>query len=667
MKRTLEPLSQTIDVTPPQFDKRKADSISPRDKSVKRVKQQSIFNSLAPPQSPESRQELDSSSKDSKEGLKREPIIIDLTGTSAKFDSQKEQEETNDELHLRDFDALPKDPGPKESPINTEELVQPVKEITPRPANDSSPNLCPEQQDLVDLILSGANVFYTGSAGCGKSTVLKAAVRKLRAEGRRVRIVAPTGRAAVDIGGQTIHTFAGLTPDSLKVPLAKLREKAHGRLLNRRFKFTEVLIIDEISMVENHFLERINAMLQEARHSDKAFGGMQMVVLGDFYQCMFSSYFMESETCSNRIIVPPVKPFQYCIECGREMRQVIRDRVYKCSLHGEFRDEDKWAFRSKCWEKAKFTCVNLSTIHRQHDPKFIALLEKCRKGMAFNTTERNVLLHHQCNFTEAVRLYATREEVRRINDEQFRKLDGEKLTFKALDGIEIKDRHIEQLRGWNQRGHDGSLIKLKDHRLEKLLELKKGTHVILLLNLAIESGLVNGTQGVIISWEDMSDAKTPISHTRVGPDEMNPRQVIYGRHADTKEAGIKGFIQMQSAKKWPRVRFENGVEAVIMADCQVTELGDTEPYSLICRAQIPLLPAWAMSIHKSQGMTLSKVIVDLSRNFEEGQVYVALSRAKSLDGLKVLALGQDQSGPNYEVMSFLDQKFGTQTKYVDIY
>jgi ATP-dependent DNA helicase PIF1 len=154
-----------------------------------------------------------------------------------------------------------------------------------RKNNHAEPTLCPEQEALVNLILSGRNVFFTGSAGCGKSTVLKAAVRELRNRGKKVRIVAPTGRAAVDIGGQTIHAFAGITPDSLKLPLEKLRAISHGRILYERFKETEVLIIDEISMVENHLLERLNAMLKASRDIDKPFGGIQVVMLGDFYQC----------------------------------------------------------------------------------------------------------------------------------------------------------------------------------------------------------------------------------------------------------------------------------------------------------------------------------------------------------------------------------------------
>jgi ATP-dependent DNA helicase PIF1 len=158
--------------------------------------------------------------------------------------------------------------------------------------------LCQEQRDLVDLILKGANVFYTGSAGCGKSTVLRVFVKKLQAQGKQVKILAPTGRAAVDIGGQTIHAYAGITPDSLKLELDKLRNKAHGRVVSKRFSETDVLVIDEISMVENQLLERLSEMLKAGRqyHNRKLglddtlpFGGVQCVFLGDFFQRMHHS------------------------------------------------------------------------------------------------------------------------------------------------------------------------------------------------------------------------------------------------------------------------------------------------------------------------------------------------------------------------------------------
>jgi ATP-dependent DNA helicase PIF1 len=503
------------------------------------------------------------------------------------------------------------------------------------------PDLCPEQQDLVNIILSGRNVFYTGSAGCGKSTVLRAFVKALRAQEKNVRIVAPTGRAAVDIGGTTLHAFAGLTPDALKFPIDKLRQKAFGKALYKRFRETEVLVIDEISMVENHFLERVSEMLKAARTSDAPFGGVQLVVLGDFYQ------------------LPPVKPFQYCLQCGRENKR-LNNIEHKCSLHGIFRDEDKWAFRAKCWKEAKFHCVNLNSIHRQKDQKFIALLEKCRQGRPFSSEERKLLLDHKCEVSSAVQLYATREEVRRINEIEFAKLKSEKLVYRAVDGIKIEPHHEFELKFKAARDPDGSLSCLREHRLEKLLEMKSGMQVILLTNLDIEQGLINGSQGVIIGWDEITEGALPIAHNPDSKSQHPTRPLIFGEHNHIKEGSIKEFVRKVPIKKWPKVRFDNGVTVTIMAECQVSELGDAAPHSLIARTQIPILPAWAMSIHKSQGMTLSKVIVDLSRNFENGQVYVALSRAKSLFGLKVMGLGAQQGGPCLEVKDFLEETFGRQ-------
>jgi hypothetical protein len=161
-----------------------------------------------------------------------------------------------------------------------------VPSISAQLATDATaePALCSEQKNLVDLILQGQNVFYTGSAGCGKSTVLKAFVRELKAIGRNVRIVAPTGKAALEVNGTTYFTFAGWTPSHFKKPLKDLVKGAHGKFVRKRMVETDVLIIDEVSMLENHIFERLNEVMKEARSSDAAFGGVQIVVTGDFCQ-----------------------------------------------------------------------------------------------------------------------------------------------------------------------------------------------------------------------------------------------------------------------------------------------------------------------------------------------------------------------------------------------
>jgi PIF1-like helicase len=162
----------------------------------------------------------------------------------------------------------------------------------------TEPPLCPEQRRLIEIIMSGRNVFYTGSAGCGKSTVLKNFVGRLKAqlvtrsddqgkpkrEPTQVDIIAPTGRAALDINGSTFWTYAGWNPDSMKRPLEELKDAAeHGKWVRKRLKATDVLVIDEISMVENHHLERLNHVMQAARRNLQAFGGVQLVVTGDFW------------------------------------------------------------------------------------------------------------------------------------------------------------------------------------------------------------------------------------------------------------------------------------------------------------------------------------------------------------------------------------------------
>jgi ATP-dependent DNA helicase PIF1 len=160
--------------------------------------------------------------------------------------------------------------------------------IISHPPVDPEPILKPEQQKVVDLILQGHNVFYTGSAGCGKSTILKAFVKQLHDRGKRVKIVAPTNLAALNVGGVTTWSFAGWTPDKMKLSLDKLMQAAHGDEVYKRFDTTDVLVIDEISMVENLLFERLNHVMKASRgekYGGGAFGGTQVVVTGDVSCC----------------------------------------------------------------------------------------------------------------------------------------------------------------------------------------------------------------------------------------------------------------------------------------------------------------------------------------------------------------------------------------------
>jgi ATP-dependent DNA helicase PIF1 len=144
--------------------------------------------------------------------------------------------------------------------------------------------LSAEQQRVVDLIVDGGkNVFYTGSAGCGKSTILKAFVPLLKKQGKNVRIVAPTNLAALNVGGQTTWNFAGWTVDSMNKSLDVLKAAAHGKETWKKFDMTDVLVIDEISMIENLQFERLSEVMKASRAGKATgpFGGVQVVVTGD--------------------------------------------------------------------------------------------------------------------------------------------------------------------------------------------------------------------------------------------------------------------------------------------------------------------------------------------------------------------------------------------------
>lgn len=539
--------------------------------------------------------------------------------------------------------------------------AQNLLDCLPIPQLRTEPELCDEQRDLVDMIMRGNNVFYTGSAGCGKSTVLRSIVSQLKAKGKRVRIVAYTGRAALEVGGVTIHSYAGWNPDSIKRSIKKLKKAAHGMKMWRKFQNTDVLIIDEISMVENHCMERLNLIMKDSREDSRPFGGVQIIVTGDFCQ------------------LPPVKPFQTCMECGKDLKPSLGRKKYQCEESSckdqglVLFDKNKWAFCSEAWEECNFVHINLTTVHRQKDLRFKFILEKIRFGQVPSPEEVDYLFkrtvsaqppelrngketnnerfsfRNEKSTAVPIKLFPTRGEVAEENETQLDLLDGHQLTFYSYDNFDWNPKHTE-LKSKSEPGtYEHSLKALDEHSLVDRLDMKIGMPVILLVNLDIDAGLINGSQGILVGFEHHDSAKLPD---------------LLGSHTGARQRLTQHYIHNAETKEWPIVRFPDSgnQERTIYPRCMMNEMGDIgededeNQYSLLSRTQIPLAAAWAITIHKSQGMTLSRLQVDLSRAFNQAQCYVALSRARDLEGLTIVSLGYIFMGANPQVMAFLEEK-----------
>jgi ATP-dependent DNA helicase PIF1 len=532
--------------------------------------------------------------------------------------------------------------------------------------------LCEEQARLVKIIEGGHNVFFTGGAGTGKSTVLRATVEALREGQKHVAVVTPTGISALNVQGITYFMFAGWRPGDMKKSLSEIQTMAMSKARRERVKKTDVLIIDEISMLESNQFRRLDRACQAARMSGLPFGGIQVVVTGDFYQ------------------LPPVKPFQFCYSCGCDLKVrkicwtcepsgghelygapgashsvhcqrcgMALFRSLKCMMCGEIFDmDDQWAFCSDTWTACQFRCISLSRIHRQSEPAFIRLLNTLRIGETLGADQLALLTQGGCDFSSAIELSPLRRDVDRKNTEGLQGIVGAIRAYRCHDFVKIEPHHPELLAKAELDG-EGNRMGCQDHRFPPLLETKFGMPVILLANIAPGLGLVNGSQGHIVGYS-----------------RCFPWIEAQGRHST--QTGEMGHGDEHQFTPWisrqepnfslPVVRFENNQQRVIYPVYQDTELGHPPPFSVVARTQIPLLPAWAITIHKSQGMTLEKAIINLDGAFARQMGYVALSRVRSLAGLQVkswTALKAKQERGVFDrgtvvVRRFMEECFGRQ-------
>ncbi|KAF6132072.1 PIF1 5'-to-3' DNA helicase [Phyllostomus discolor] len=401
----------------------------------------------------------------------------------------------------------------------------PVKRLSLPP---TKLQLSEEQAAVLRVVLKGQSIFFTGSAGTGKSYLLKRILGSLPPTGTVA--TASTGVAACHIGGTTLHAFAGI--GSGQAPLAQCVALAQRPGVRQGWLSCQRLVIDEISMVEADLFDKLEAVARAVRQQNKPFGGIQLIICGDFLQ------------------LPPVtkgsQPPQFC-------------------------------FQAKSWRRCVPVTLELTKVWRQADQTFISLLQAVRLGRCSEEVTRQLkaTATHQVgrDGIVATRLCTHQDDVALTNERRLQELPGKVHSFEAMDSDPEQARTLDV-----------------QCPVSKLLQLKLGAQVMLVKNLAVSRGLVNGARGVVVGFE-------------------------------TEGRGL------------PQVRFLCGVTEIIRADRWIVQATGGQ---LLSRQQLPLQLAWAISIHKSQGMSLDCVEISLSRVFANGQAYVALSRARSLQGLRVL-------------------------------
>lgn len=424
--------------------------------------------------------------------------------------------------------------------------------------------LSEEQAAVQQLVQGGRNVLITGSAGTGKSFLLRAILGDSKGT---MGVSASTGIAAVNVGGMTVHSWAGVgIADQPAKRIAGMLMSRKGEAYQRITRYKR-LAIDEVSMIGSHLFTTLDQVFRLVRREPEApFGGMQLVLFGDFLQ------------------LPPV---------------------------GQANDGTRFCFESPSWLDANIQTAMLTRVFRQEDAVFSSALNDIRLGILSASARELLNSRHIGHHGEAavpdprpelraVIVHTHNADVDAINREWLAKLPGASKTYMATDS-----------------GIPSALAVIQKNCLAPAeLELREGSQVMLLKNLDPLAGFANGSVGVVTGFSTFGG--------------------------------------------YPTVKFSNGISRTIEKEDGKWEIKEGETV-LAKRVQVPLRLAWAITAHKSQGMTLDKIEVHLDRAFEDGQAYVALSRARTLDGLFIRSGGRDCIRANADAVEFYRRALAGET------
>lgn len=512
------------------------------------------------------------------------------------------------------------------------------------------------QQAAVEAAGRGENLFVTGGAGTGKTLVVKRIVDSLRAAGKTVAVTATTGVAALNCGGTTLHHFAGMSQSFQDLPPEECARRINAkRHVVHRLSKTDVLVIDEISMLEASTLEKVHVAAQMARNNFfKPFGGLQLIFCGDFLQ------------------LPPISARGQAIP---------------------------YPFFSPVWQQLNLNVVTLATKFRQQsDTSFQSVLDAVREAKLeqehIDALQQCVRRHQDAIDDSYVRLYGSNREVDAYNLQCFSFLSP------RLGELVTDDKPMLLYNAMDLKSSKAASINLNDGRLAQTIPLKIGTKAMLLTNLNVRAGLVNGAVGVVTGFLNPVEALTLVRGVYEGrrtqkinlvAEQLMSRagiqspaaavrmldcmtcRTFFGslrnrdnRHAPVTLEGVYTTSQitdllqvsgcpmtperalsltleewqaqsLNHALRFPVIHFETPTAVGQSSIHLLGTPGKEEWYAgedvIASRVQVPVRHAWAMTVHKSQGLTIRRLAVDMSKFFAPGQAYVALSRGVSLDGL----------------------------------
>lgn len=417
---------------------------------------------------------------------------------------------------------------------------------------------------------TGVSLFLTGKAGTGKTTFLHYIVENCN---KRNVVLAPTGVAAVNAGGVTIHSFFQLPfcpylPDVPELVTEYQMPEEKQKLRKAKIdiiRTLDLLIIDEISMVRADLLDAVDAVLRRYRHSSRPFGGVQLLMIGDVQQLA-------------PVVTDDERPYM--------------DRVYPSPFF----------FHSKALQRMPYTSIQLTTIYRQQDPAFVSILNKIRDNSLDD--EAIQLLNTRVKQPEGRQRKGLFAKLRKAEQEPIL------LTTHNFQADQVNLQRMKELEGEShtfQAEIEGN-FPASAYPTDTLLELKKGAQVMFLKN--DSSGAHRYFNGKIGTVDDFRQMKN---------EHGEEEEVV----VVIDEAGESILVRPDT---WENIKYE-----IDPADKQIKQTIDGT------FTQYPLRTAWAITIHKAQGLTFDRVQVDASAAFTYGQVYVALSRCRTLEGLTLLA------------------------------